>query len=583
MNKTNLKSVIAFTMALTLAVPCMTYSVNTASNMTYAADEENDKLSEIASSLGADTDYFNLGLSNYTPNTCYEKAAAYLKEIIPANINASSYVDSYFKNFETNKYNSYSASELASEGIKDGMNIISVLTHNGIIKPSDIQSGAENLSDITFDNDVNDALVCYSINLNKKLKAQEAHEMYIYSKEEQVKKLLELAEKATNEKRFFYMSLCTDKKYDSFTGMGMTTGNWSFQNKSYDKCIITKSIFYDYLKCFYINSETFDIYNDLYRDSDEIAALYSTDNDNLLNYHGMINPCEYESEYDITNMSIRSGSSGFVYDISVKGRNGETSYYKGDYGQSIRNIEKKARLPFSMSSMDSMSIDAKYDESTSGMYNIENPLYLKLKKEYWNINVSMSSSDFKTDVFRDKITITDTDTKGRTTEYDGIINDDKNNKFIEFYGKTSGDTTIELINENECFISGSDISVSLLMDSEIDPDSTVFDKTRYTIVNAKNGAVVKYDRENKTSSIFIDTNGDGVYDEEVKKGDVNNDGAIDASDASFVLSGYSAESSGKKSFVDSNTGDFNGDGVVNSSDASAILNYYAEISSGKNN
>ncbi len=63
-------------------------------------------------------------------------------------------------------------------------------------------------------------------------------------------------------------------------------------------------------------------------------------------------------------------------------------------------------------------------------------------------------------------------------------------------------------------------------------------------------------------------------------GDVNQDGIINASDSSEILSIYSALSSGQQANFNSDIYDFNGDGKVNSSDASEVISFYAEISSG---
>ncbi|MDE5946431.1 MAG: hypothetical protein K2G63_03870 [Oscillospiraceae bacterium] len=65
-------------------------------------------------------------------------------------------------------------------------------------------------------------------------------------------------------------------------------------------------------------------------------------------------------------------------------------------------------------------------------------------------------------------------------------------------------------------------------------------------------------------------------------GDVNNDGVIDASDASQVLSIYSANAAGEY-VVDEEIilrADVNNDGVIDASDASSILQYYAMEGSG---
>lgn len=64
-------------------------------------------------------------------------------------------------------------------------------------------------------------------------------------------------------------------------------------------------------------------------------------------------------------------------------------------------------------------------------------------------------------------------------------------------------------------------------------------------------------------------------------GDVNNDGTIDSSDASLILSEYASVSTGGASAFDENqkeAGDVYSDGTIDSSDASRILTYYAYAS-----
>lgn len=68
---------------------------------------------------------------------------------------------------------------------------------------------------------------------------------------------------------------------------------------------------------------------------------------------------------------------------------------------------------------------------------------------------------------------------------------------------------------------------------------------------------------------------------EITKGDVNNDGKIDASDASLVLVAYSCLSTGKNPALNYDLFDWNGDGKIDSSDASCILVKYAELSTTK--
>lgn len=73
---------------------------------------------------------------------------------------------------------------------------------------------------------------------------------------------------------------------------------------------------------------------------------------------------------------------------------------------------------------------------------------------------------------------------------------------------------------------------------------------------------------------------------DIKAGDADGDGMVDASDASLILSFYADMSSGVA--VDKNDnykyillgGDYDASSLIDSTDASSILAYYAEVSSG---
>ncbi len=65
--------------------------------------------------------------------------------------------------------------------------------------------------------------------------------------------------------------------------------------------------------------------------------------------------------------------------------------------------------------------------------------------------------------------------------------------------------------------------------------------------------------------------------EEKRRGDLNNDGTVDAADAQLALDAYTAEIAGKPSLLDADAqkaADVNKDGMVNAADAQLILRYY---------
>ena len=80
---------------------------------------------------------------------------------------------------------------------------------------------------------------------------------------------------------------------------------------------------------------------------------------------------------------------------------------------------------------------------------------------------------------------------------------------------------------------------------------------------------------------YLDDNGDGKYDVPVKRGDINCDGRIDATDASKVLSIYSMLSTTSVASMgaircDYSICDFNNDEKIDATDASCILVEYSK-------
>lgn len=89
----------------------------------------------------------------------------------------------------------------------------------------------------------------------------------------------------------------------------------------------------------------------------------------------------------------------------------------------------------------------------------------------------------------------------------------------------------------------------------------------------------------RTFAFDMELNAEPVFTAEGKSsfGDTDGNGAVDASDASLVLSDYSLTSTGGTSMFNATqklNADINADGSIDASDASYILSYYAYISTG---
>lgn len=125
----------------------------------------------------------------------------------------------------------------------------------------------------------------------------------------------------------------------------------------------------------------------------------------------------------------------------------------------------------------------------------------------------------------------------------------------------------------DCEISDSEYTIS---SGRTDNNEYYFDGTIYGYADSTAQAYAeKYGRKFELL--------DGVPTEELATGDIDGNGNIDATDASFVLAEYavlSTSSTGTFTEAMNKSADVNGDGMIDAVDASVILGYYAYTSTG---
>lgn len=148
-----------------------------------------------------------------------------------------------------------------------------------------------------------------------------------------------------------------------------------------------------------------------------------------------------------------------------------------------------------------------------------------------------------------------------------------------FYGDLDFDNNVKVnFVDNGLILTGdSAVPRKIEMREKIGTDEQGNDIWEYEkAIEVTENVMVSLD-ENNEIVLSIDPDKDGVY-EPVKKGDVNNDGNIDASDASIILDTYSKISIGESTFIYTYAGDYNNDGIINANDATAVLKGYSEVS-----
>lgn len=135
------------------------------------------------------------------------------------------------------------------------------------------------------------------------------------------------------------------------------------------------------------------------------------------------------------------------------------------------------------------------------------------------------------------------------------------------------------------YSSGTYTEALVIPDTEEDPGSWVNYVYNVKIVQEDTDEVYATETTEKTENgtKVVETELTLYIPESALKGDVNDDGLINAVDASAVLSEYALTSTGgQPTFTQKQmkAGDVNEDGVINAVDASKILSYYAVLATG---
>lgn len=554
------------------------------SSNVYADETENPDLYAIASSLGADTDHFNF--INYKATEISDEIwCEYRKKISP--------LESYIY-IEKNAY------QVGLGGECNGISIIEMLVHNGIISASDIQEGAEHLIDITFDDSVNDVLTYYQmtqIYLKQYLNCK-----YYYCNhtvEETLNDLIKYGEEAMEDNKYFYIAFTWNGGGHGIVGIGESDGEWEFKGRKYNKCILTLDSTFDHFTpdaCIYLNTEDNTFYFPAYDYSEKEADIINvTDSDKILNYKGFINPSYDSDDKNLTALKIYNLQDK---DFELFIENGEnTSTYAGKGNEQLDLTENyfyewvdsvkeyvfesekdsvyKIKVyedegheygPFERSYFD-YSYTNENEYKFCGVYGFEDDAELEIAPHY----ISRYSPNYSSYSFR-------------------LVSDDclyKTKKFgsFEVLGHNTGTMRLEEREDGLLLDSDSSFDAKIIFggltqneDGTMDHHYNSDEKNIImTTVISENDIMLRYDEEDEIIRIYIDKDGDNLFDDELQKGDVNSDGIIDATDASLILSEYADSSVNSRPFlnINENLADFNNDGVVDAIDASAVLTEYA--------
>ncbi|WP_297961158.1 hypothetical protein [uncultured Ruminococcus sp.] len=227
------------------------------SRTAYAAESDDPELYELAYSLGADKDY--LGVPNYSHD---DEGRPFNNDCYVDFLHHCSLLEAAYAPQETYR-------SVISSGSCMGISILEVLAHNGVIKPSDIQEGAETLSEITHNERSDRYITDYqSLQAYTLLDSYEKYLLTSMTYEDQIDRLIEIAERCMNDDKYFLITFRNQSRAHAICGIGIKDGSWTFNDTSYDKCILTLDSNerdkdnnnvaggFNNQRCIYINSET---------------------------------------------------------------------------------------------------------------------------------------------------------------------------------------------------------------------------------------------------------------------------------------------------------------------------------------
>lgn len=533
--------------------------------------EGNPDIESLAVSLGADTDYLAV------PNYYYpiSDLPSYDYFLPPSSNQTISLITGVEE---------YSDTSL-------GASVLSVLTHNGVISNDNVKI-----------NEIKHILLAKSIifqyqNIIKDEKF-DLYTKYLLKSQSLAQKadaLVSTAEKCMKEGKYFlimYSSIMDTRNYSAVTsgsseisqkahsavGIGVTDGNWTFDGKIYDKCILTLDSYsvdeendaFSEDTCIYINSETKEYYMPKisgYAEND--LHIIAVDDDQLLN----------SGDTDVTDkiVNLDIASDSFT-EVTYNDENGNSVVMNND-NDFLDNYHNKNNENFLIKGN-----DFKIHTSSQNVTD-----YVGIDTRDKKLDFSMGNSDSEIFCNDDTAKFTHKDSN-RTYLHEKeplefTLNIKLTDSDVEHYikGETLTESEFTRVDGGVIFSGGKAIFQNYCYNEEYleDPDKEAYEILGQVAVNSTGKVFVRHNDDN-SFTLFADLNNDGIFEHQVQKGDVNCDGQINADDASEVLRSYSEMSTDKYNdktiYTDIAYADINNDGMINALDASEILEIYSENS-----
>lgn len=582
-----------------------------------SSENEKNDLYSLAESLGADTDFLNV--VNYSHNS-YDMVS---EEVFQDYLDKCSVLEAIYSP-------RYHFNRTIISGSDIGISLIEILSHNGVISPNEIQKNAKTLSEVTFDEELDKIITTYQV--TQSYANFDNYVNYIFSSlnyEKQIERLITIAEKCMNEERYFLINIHGNGFNHNMCGIGIADGKWKWNDKVYDKCILTLDsnvVKFSEKNCIYINSDTMESTIPAYEfDMNDELEYAAFDDDSLLNFRGAINPSyEINDKYNITNFRYIPSKYSPAYTIkngvktlieSQLNEYKKTSVNLSDFDYLCVEMNRfRKRFPMFIYSNANRWIEV-YFEDNDYMRNPEykgafeiNDNFIRIVNDNdvpfeTSIDFQMNNGTYDFEPFfmwdfhgqiEDDLTIEVVEkgmllkSSGRidmnVTPYRYIPDENGNFQYVQNHYLLTGYAQKDKPHTENDILITIDEERKIAFYADKNNDGAFDDKlSRHEMSNenvcriiSDNDVLVTVNDENKIQC-YIDDNCDGIFDTPVVKGDANYDGSVNSADAISVLLQYGRISTSEfYVYSDLLAMDFNNDGNVNSADALEIFSYYTE-------
>lgn len=484
-------------------------------------------------------------------------------------------------------------------GLCYGYSALTVLTHNGVIKPEEIQAGAATLSDIVLTDEVEFLLGSYAAmqcywKVNSHLLYRTAND----SPEQHITELLETAARCDKNGTYFLILLTGPNLSHAVTGIGMMRGNWTWNEKQYDVCIPMNdsnvihedhtSAHFSEKFCIYVNSTTKEFYVSGYDfGNDEGDIGFVTDDTDLLSFHAPLHPCDEPKalhEDNIVRLAFRTKDMPDEENIQIE-----------EAGKK-RTLAESSCAPV----QDGLYTEFFTTGDTFQINHAENTSFSVKGTGYFLMVETQDQSEeewLRFEADPEQITIHNQGTEQHFIQA-ALIYDENEIQYSEILLDTRYEFTVEpgetvsMQNRPDGILLGSDRGMNPVLGyvmiheklrladdlAQINSDY-VFEAVRFDA----DSTMVVFDNNTQKIRFQLDLDHDGVFEYMVQKGDVNGDGiAYDVSDAQITLQAYvkwlASGSSRHAPCIRANVyqADMNDDGFPDAADAQLILREYVD-------